>query len=160
MGKVWDTFLNCMFNFIFLSLIIFILTNGLMDVLSKAGVESGGAMSDVGTRSGYKVILSNLAWWGTTFLKLVFYMILGWAVLGEANSFAGSFAKSIGVKDIGSKVGGLAASTANTAAIGGLKTAGKATRKVGGMALDRGREAYNSYKVNRRAKKLKTMTER
>lgn len=153
-GKVWDTFLNCMFNFIFLSLIIFILTNGLMDVLSKAGVESGGAMSDVGTRSGYKVILSNLAWWGTTFLKLVFYMILGWAVLGEANSFAGSFAKSIGVKDIGSKVGGLAASTANTAAIGGLKTAGKATRKVGGMALDRGREAYNSYKVNRRAKKI------
>lgn len=97
---MWDTFLNCMFNFIFLSLIIFILTNGLMDVLSKAGVESGGAMSDVGTRSGYKVILSNLAWWGTTFLKLVFYMILGWAVLGEANSFAGSFAKSIGVKDI------------------------------------------------------------
>lgn len=153
-GKVWDTFLNCMFNFIFLSLIIFILTNGLMDVLSKAGVESGGAMSDVGTRSGYKVILSNLAWWGTTFLKLVFYMILGWAVLGEANSFAGSFAKSIGIKDIGSKVGGLAASTANTAAIGGLKTAGKATRKVGGMALDRGREAYNSYKVNRRAKKI------
>lgn len=153
-GKVWDTFLNCMFNFIFLSLIIFILTNGLMDVLSKAGVESSGAMSDVGTRSGYKVILSNLAWWGTTFLKLVFYMILGWAVLGEANSFAGSFAKSIGVKDIGSKVGGLAASTANTAAIGGLKTAGKATRKVGGMALDRGREAYNSYKVNRRAKKI------
>lgn len=153
-GKVWDTFLNCMFNFIFLSLIIFILTNGLMDVLSKAGVESGGAMSDVGTRSGYKVILSNLAWWGTTFLKLVFYMILGWAVLGEANSFAGSFAKSIGVKDIGSKVGGLAASTANTAAIGGLKTAGKATRKVGGMALDRGREAYNSYKVNHRAKKI------
>lgn len=153
-GKVWDTFLNCMFNFIFLSLIIFILTNGLMDVLSKAGVESGGAMSDVGTRSGYKVILSKLAWWGTTFLKLVFYMILGWAVLGEANSFAGSFAKSIGVKDIGSKVGGLAASTANTAAIGGLKTAGKATRKVGGMALDRGREAYNSYKVNRRAKKI------
>lgn len=153
-GKVWDTFLNCMFNFIFLSLIIFILTNGLMDVLSKAGVESGGAMSDVGTRSGYKVILSNLAWWGTTFLKLVFYMILGWAVLGEANSFAGSFAKSIGVKDIGSKVGGLAASTANTAAIGGLKTAGKATRKVGGTALDRGREAYNSYKVNRRAKKI------
>lgn len=153
-GKVWDTFLNCMFNFIFLSLIIFILTNGLMDVLSKAGVESGGAMSDVGTRSGYKVILSNLAWWGTTFLKLVFYMILGWAVLGEANSFAGSFAKSIGIKDIGSKVGGLAASTANTAAIGGLKTAGKATRKVGGMALDRGREAYNSYKVNHRAKKI------
>lgn len=153
-GKVWDTFLNCMFNFIFLSLIIFILTNGLMDVLSKAGVESSGAMSDVGTRSGYKVILSNLAWWGTTFLKLVFYMILGWAVLGEANSFAGSFAKSIGVKDIGSKVGGLAASTANTAAIGGLKTAGKATRKVGGMALERGREAYNSYKVNRRAKKI------
>lgn len=153
-GKVWDTFLNCMFNFIFLSLIIFILTNGLMDVLSKAGVESGGAMSGVGTQSSYDVILKDLAWWGTTFLKLVFYMILGWAVLGEANSFAGSFAKSIGVKDIGSKVGGLAASTANTAAIGGLKTAGKATRKVGGMALDRGREAYNSYKVNRRAKKI------
>lgn len=35
-GKVWDTFLNCMFNFIFLSLIIFILTNGLMDVFIKS----------------------------------------------------------------------------------------------------------------------------
>lgn len=151
-SKIWDVFLNCMFNFIFLSLIIFILTNGLTDVLSRTAGEE--ALFKAGTSGGYKIILERLAWWGTAFLELVFYMILGWAVLGEANSFAGSFAKSIGIKDIGSKVGGLANSTATKIAVGTTGAAYKTTKKVGGLVTERGKEAYNSMQNRRWAKKI------
>lgn len=151
-SKVWDAFLNCMFNFIFLSLIIFILTNGLTDVLTRSAGDS--ALFAAGTGSGYKIILERLAWWGTAFLQLVFYMILGWAVLGEANSFAGSFAKGIGIKGIGANVGGLAASTANKVAMGTGGAALGVTKKIGGKVADRGREAYANFKTNRRANKI------
>ena len=146
--KVWDTFLNCMFNFLFLAIIIFILTNGLSQILPV------GEIWQAGTGSSYEIILEEIPWWSPRFLKVIFYMLLGWAVLGEAKSFAGQFSGGISVNDIGSKVGGMAANTATQGGIGAVKGSYKAASKVGGAIKERGREAYNSYKTNRRANKI------
>lgn len=161
-GKVWDVFLNCMFNFVFLALIMFILTSGLDTILTDVGVTGNSALKGAGDSSSYTVILKDLAWWGTNFLKLVFYMVLGWAVLGEANTFAGSFAKGAGIKGIGANVGGLAASTATKIGVGVGGSALNATKKVGGAVKDRGKEAFNTHikapyqqmVANRRADKI------
>jgi len=147
-GKIWDVFLNCMFNFLFLSIIIFILTNGLNNILPTGEIFEAGS----GTR--YEIIIEELPWWSPRFIQVIFYMILGWAVLGEANSFAGNFAKSIGIKGIGSKVGGLAANVANRTVTGAGKGAFKATKAVGGKVMERGREAYSHFKTRRRANKI------
>lgn len=153
-GKIWETFLNCMFTFVFLSIIIFILTYALKDTVGstfEAGLKSAGIDSD------YSIILEKLAWWGTTFLKLIFIMILGWAVLGEAQGFAGTFAGSVGVgKDpIGSNVGTLGMSA--------VKAAGKPIMEGTGNVLDRGAtavgrttsEKYNNAKVGFQAWRIK-----
>ena len=143
-GKIWDVFLNCMFNFIFLAIIMFILTNGLIDILADTGITGNQGLATAGTSTSYSVILKDLAWWGVNFLKLVFYMVLGWAVLGEANSFAGSFAKSIGIKSIGANVGGLAASTATKIGVGTVETAYDTSKQIGGAVTERGKEFFNS----------------
>ena len=161
-GKVWDVFLNCMFNFVFLALIMFILTSGLDTILTDVGVTGNSALKGAGDSSSYTVILKDLAWWGTNFLKLVFYMVLGWAVLGEANTFAGSFAKGAGIKGIGANVGGLAASTATKIGVGTLGAAWDASEKVGDAIKERGKEAFNTHikapyqamVANRRAEKI------
>lgn len=153
-GKIWETFLNCMFTFVFLSIIIFILTYALKDTVGQTftdGLENAGIDSD------YSIILDKLAWWGTTFLKLIFIMILGWAVLGEAKSFAGTFAGSVGVggDPIGANVGGLAMS--------GVKAVGAPVAQGAGKVLDRGRtaigrtvgEKYNNAKVGFQAWQIK-----
>lgn len=141
-GKIWETFLNCMFTFVFLSIIIFILTYALKDTVGstfEAGLKSAGIDSD------YSIILDKLAWWGTTFLKLIFIMILGWAVLGEAKGFAGTFAGSVGVGkgDIGSSVGALGMSA--------VKAAGKPVMKGAGNIIGKGATAVGrttSEKMN------------
>lgn len=141
-GKIWETFLNCMFTFVFLSIIIFILTYALKNIVGEtfdAGLKNAGIDSD------YSIILDKLAWWGTTFLELIFVMILGWAVLGEAKTFAGSFAGSVGVgkESIGSNVGGLAMS--------GVKAVGKPVVQGAGKAIGRGATAVGrttSEKLN------------
>lgn len=143
-GKVWDVFLNCMFNFVFLSLIMFILTTGLDSIISDVGLTQGSALRNVGTSSSYTIIMSDFAWWGVKFLKLVFYMVLSWAVLGEANTFAGKFAKGAGIKGIGANVGGLAASTATKIGVGTISSAYNTTKEVGGAVKDRGKEFFNS----------------
>ncbi len=161
-GKVWDVFLNCMFNFIFLALIMFIVTAGLDSILVDVGLSPNSPLRNAGESTSYTIILQDMAWWGINFLKLVFYMVLSWAVLGEANTFAGKFAKGAGIKGIGSKVGGLAASTATKIGVGTLGAAWNSSKKVGSAVKDRGKEAFNTHikapyqemVANRRAEKI------
>ncbi len=161
-SKVWDVFLNCMFNFIFLALIMFILTAGLDSILVDVGLSPNSPLRSAGDTTSYQVIIQDMAWWGINFLKLVFYMVLSWAVLGEANSFAGSFAKGAGIKGIGANVGGLAASTATKIGLGTLGTAWDSSMKIGGAVKDRGSELFNTHvkapyqqmKANRRAEQI------
>lgn len=156
-NKIWETFLSCMFTFIFLSIIIFILTEGLVsttnDIFNGTGLLSAGSS---GTSWG--VILDALAWWGVNFLKLVFFLFLGKAVLGSAAEFAGNFASGISVKPIGSMVGGMAAGATTKLGLWGAKKVGGAAKSVGGAVWERGKEnvnsAMSSWRTNRRANRI------
>lgn len=154
-GKVWETFLNCMFSFIFLSIIVFILAEALTGRLA-ASFERTNTIN-AGTDSDYKVILEGLAWWGTTFLELAFIMLIGWAVLGEAKSLAENFAGTIGVgkDDIGSNV--------ETHAMSGLKGIAKPTILGAGRLVDKGvsavgntaKEKFNNARMGFQAWRMK-----
>lgn len=143
-GKIWNAFLNCMFNFVFLAIIVFILLSGLDSILQSAGITGNSSLLNAGTSTSYETILDQLAWWGINFLKLVFYMVLSWAVLGETSAFAGKFASGISVGKIGADVGGLAASTTTKVGLGLGKMAWNTTTKFGHNVKERGREMFNT----------------
>lgn len=154
-GKIWETFLNCMFSFVFLSIIVFILSEALTGRLAESFERTNTI--NAGTSSDYKVILSGLAWWGTTFLELVFIMLIGWAVLGEAKSLAENFAETIGVgkQDIGSNVGTLAMSgvkgVAKPTVLGAGRLVGKGASAVGNTA----KEKINNARIGFQAWRMK-----
>lgn len=151
-GKIWETFLSCMFTFIFLSIIVFILTEGLISTTND--IFNGTNLMNAGTSSGWDVILNTLAWWGVNFLKLLFFLFLGKAVLGSGSEFASTFASGISIKSIGSEVGGMAAGAATKMGIRAASTAKGITKNVGHLVWERGKEGINNAIVNRRANRI------
>lgn len=124
---VWDSFLNAMFNFVFLSIIILILTTAIEQTLGDAVYNSIDRNNMDETYMD--VIVNALAWSGIALLQIVFILLLGWAVLDEATEFASDFAGGITKGGIGSSIGGLAASGAKNLgakAWKGAKTVGSA----------------------------------
>lgn len=124
-GKVWDTFINAMFNFIFLSIFIFILTTAIELTLKESIAMSREEMD----QNYIELIVTQLAWAGIALLKIVFVLLLGWALMDEVKTFADNFSSGIANGSIGSKIGGLAGQ--GTKALGvkslaGIKSAGKA----------------------------------
>lgn len=94
--EIWKIFLNAIFSFIFLSLIIYIIASIAADSLSEM---IGG--SDVG-------IIMKFFWWMAEVIKVVAVCFLGYAVLEEMKHFADSFAGSLkigGNEGIGSPTG-------------------------------------------------------
>lgn len=154
-GKVWETFMTAMFTFLFLSIVVFIITTGVEQIV---GQTFTGRVKDAGTTSGYQIIIDavdGLAWWGIKFLQLVFMMLLGWAVLDQAKEFAGSFSKGgFKVKDIGSPVGGMAANVATQAALGVGGTAAKGIKTGGKMVGQKIHEKAHAAKVDRMANRV------
>lgn len=148
--KMWNVFLNCMFNFIFLSLIIFILTNGLNEIVTDIIKDD---LLDVGGSSDYRTILQTIGWWSVNFIKLVFYLILGYSVLYEVNSFAGKFAGGLKL-GIGEYVGGLAANVAHKTSFGALSLGTQATSKVAKMGGSLIADKYNNFRTNRRIRRV------
>lgn len=123
-GKVWDTFINAMFNFIFLSIFIFILTTAIETTLTDSIAMSREEMN----QNYLKVIVTQLTWAGIALLKIVFVLLLGWALMDEVKVFASNFSAGIANGSIGSQIGGLAGQ--GTKALGikswaGIKSAGK-----------------------------------
>lgn len=137
--KIWEIFLNAVFSFIFLSMIIYIIASIAADTLSEI------ITSDVG-------ILIKLFWWMVEVVKVACVCMLGWAVLGEMKKFADGFASGISFQNSGD-IGGRTGSFANEMflkrpgmAIGkpiakGAKTAGVAAGRV--IA-----EKYHQVKIN------------
>ncbi len=154
-GKIWETFLNCMFSFVFLTIIIFILSEALTGRLAESFNRTNTI--NAGTDSDYSVILSGLAWWGTTFLELAFIMLIGWAVLGEAKSLAGNFAETIGVgnQDIGSNVGTLAMSGVKGIAKPTVLGAGRLVGKGMSAAGNTVKEKFNNARMSFQAWRMK-----
>lgn len=117
--KVWETVLNSMFSFLFITIVVLLL----MSILQVA-VESGiGNINNVGSfedmfdaekaaeATYFDEIVKNFSWAHHSFLKLAFTFILAWAMMGMSKEFADEFASSISNTSIGSSIGTMAASS-------------------------------------------------
>ncbi len=148
-SKVWNTFMNAMFNFVFLSLIIGILISALDNITAQSFSRALTTAGDGGV--DYNIMIagdSSIAWWSIQCLKLVFVLLLGWAVLGEAKSFANSFAGGIKLGgDIGSNVGTLAMSGVKGAGLAAGGAVVGAAKKGGGIIGETLSEKYNDAKL-------------
>lgn len=138
MKPIWDTFVSCMFKFIFVSLIVLVLTNAIELTITQTGV---GNLDDT---NYMEAIVTTLIWGSVTVIKIVFVLLLAWAVLDSFGDYAGQFTGSIANTDFGSKLGGLAANATKSTGQklwSGAKKAGSvlkenAKEKLGDMKRD------------------------
>lgn len=150
-AKVWETFLNSMFNFVFLSIILFVLISMINDTIEKADMKEL-ITDDLDPKS----LLEKLGWWTTTFLQVCFAIILGWAVLGEGSSFASDFSGGMSFnQNIGGNVGTTAMSGVKGTALPVLKGAAKVGASASAAVGSSIKEKANSAKINRQAKSIK-----
>ena len=140
--KVWETFLNSMFSFIFISIVVLLL----LFVLQEAITESVNTMQtqsvsptgetiqisfdDMFTASAaaktyFEALMTSFHWGTLPFLKLFFIFILAWSVMNMAKEFADDFASSISSTSIGSSIGTMGASMAKGMAVKAAKPLGR-----------------------------------
>ena len=127
---IWDFFMNAMFNFVFLSIVLYIIMTVVNQFMTTLNNTSAAA-------SGFNFLIdpiNGLAYWGATGLKLVVVCLIGWVFLDEGKSFAQNFAKAANIGDIGRNVGGTFAQGASKAG----KAAFKAGKTIGGAAMQVG----------------------
>lgn len=141
---VWDAFINAMFNFIFLSIIIMILTTAI-DVAVKESIYDTISKEEMDEKY-IEVIVGNLAWGGVAVIKIVFVLLLGWATLDEASGFAGQFSGGMSSGKIGGQIGGLAA---NGAKAMGAK-AWKGAKTVGSAVGENVKESVKDWNRDRK----------
>lgn len=151
--KVWGAFMSAMFTFVFLSVVIAVLLMAIENVVGESGVRSLSSVGDSG--SAYKNILSSIGWWTMNFLKLVFILFLGWAVLGEAKSFAENFASGMGAgggaklsKGIAADIGGMTAKATNRAVKGAVNRVGTGAKIVGHSIKENAQELASDFRLN------------
>ena len=132
--KIWNIFLNAVFSFIFLSIIIFIIASIAADTLSEM------LTSEVG-------IFIRIFWWMVEAVKVVGVLFLGWAVMEQMKTFSDAFASSLNFsQDIGSRTGSMAGEffvKRPAQAVGKplLQGAKKVGSVVGGAAAELGHRA-------------------
>ncbi len=133
---IWNMFMNAIFNFVFMALIIYIINAHLGNWI---GYTPGTAPQDevfITALQSY-----GLAWWGIGFFKIVIVCVFCWTFFDEASSMANEFGKGMSLHNIGRKLGG----TVNQAALNyGVKPGAVV---AGNLALGTGRrigEAVNS----------------
>ncbi|MBQ2811560.1 MAG: type IV secretion system protein [Alphaproteobacteria bacterium] len=127
---IWDFFMNAMFNFVFLSIILYIIMTVVNQFMTAVHNTADAAI-------GFDFLIdpiNGLAYWGVTGLKLIVVCLIGWVFLDEGKNFAGKFAKAASVGDMGRNVGATFAQGASKVG----KTAFKASKTLGGAALEAG----------------------
>lgn len=140
--KVWETFLNSMFAFLFISIVVVIVLGTIQASVTmgiKDATGSGDAFAEMFKPDGagktyFDTMLQSFNWASMHFIRLVFVFVLAWSVMQMAKELAGEFADSISSTSIGSSIGTMAASTAKGMA---LKAGGSAV-KAGFDAAERG----------------------
>lgn len=149
-GKVWGAFMKALFMFVFQTIVVAVLLMALDNITAEAFNRSLTSAGDDG--NAFAIILTSIAWWSMNFLKLVFVLFLGWAVLGQVNTFASQFAGALkggGGISIKSPIG----SGVGTLAMSGVKGMGLKAMKTGASAADSGWEAakekFNDIKLDR-----------
>lgn len=149
-GHVWNSFMNAMFNFVFLSIIILILTKAIEVTVTGSGIDN---LTD---ENFQEAIITTMAWGGVAVIKIVFVLLLTWVILDEAADFAGKFAGALtagaagGNKNIGRQIGGMAAMGTKQL---GLKAWGGA-KAVGGAVGENIKEKVGDFRRDLTAKRI------
>lgn len=146
---IWDFFMNAMFNFVFLSIIIYIIMTVVDQFMRRINEYAG-------ENTGWDFLIHpihGLAYWGVTGMQLVVVCLMGWVFLDEGKNFADKFAKAADVGGIGRSVGGAfaqaAKKTGGVAANIGDNIA-KAGMQVGDHFIgSKIRKARNNYRTNK-----------
>ncbi len=152
---VWDTFLNSMFVFMFVSLIALMLTTAFEMVLIDTTKGSLDELIFANTDAmSFEKMLKDISWFSLAFLKICFALILTWTVMGEAKDFAGQFSGSISNTAIGSQIGTMAGSFTKSAVKKAssplAEAAGNHLWRGGGNLLRSPFHAINRARMNRR----------
>lgn len=160
--KVWETVLNSMFSFLFITIVVLLLMS-ILQVAVESGVSSvnttQASFDDMFTagaagKTYFTEITKNFSWAHHGFLKLAFTFILAWAMMGMAKEFADEFASSISNTSIGSSIGTMAASTAKGMATKLGAPVGKAigervTKGVSKLAQGIAKSPVRAWKLGR-----------
>ncbi len=164
-GKVWETFINAMFAFVFVSLIALMITTAMEQIVVDAlgNVKSPTEFTLVGFVTSNNVSLDTFivefSWFSSAFLEICFVLILAWAVIGEATDFAKQFSGSITSTKIGSSIGTMAGSFTKSAATKILdKPVSAAADKAWNLTKDAGKGlagGIRQVKINRQADKIR-----
>ena len=136
---VWNAFMNAIFNFVFLSIVILILTTAI-DVTIR-----GSGLNDLTDENFQESIVTVLVWGGVTLLKIIFVLLLAYSVLDEINEFANQYSSALSDSGTARMLGGMAAKGAKdmgSRAWKGAKSAGKlfadtAKEKIGDARRER-----------------------
>ena len=140
--KVWETFLNSMFSFVFISIVVLLLLFVLQEAVTESvntiqtqsvsptGETIQTSFDDMFTASAaaktyFEALLTSFHWGSLPFLKLFFIFILAWSVMNMAKEFADDFASSISSTSIGSSIGTMGASMAKGMAVKAAKPLGR-----------------------------------
>lgn len=138
--KVWNVFINAIFTFIFLSLIILIIST-----IAKQYVTE---IITTDVKEG--AIMGPILWYTVGAAKIMFVLFLGWAVLHEAKDFADKFAASINLNGIGSKTGSaFGAATKGLVAKPAFKLGKKAVKAGGRLAKENAGHYWRKFKAQR-----------
>ncbi|MBO6282288.1 MAG: hypothetical protein J6N49_07185 [Alphaproteobacteria bacterium] len=140
---VWNFFMNAMFNFVFMAIIVYIINENLKVWL---GLDGDGLPPPLSFTTGYvseeyKKTLPALAYWGMMPIKIAAVCFLCWTFFDEAKSMAEKFADSPslgGKKGIGRMVGGTMANFAQNAVAKPALAAGASAAKTVGGAIGSG----------------------
>lgn len=158
-GKVWETFINAMFAFVFVSLIALMITTALEQIITSATANTDTLFKDYADDVTMETILNELSWFSSAFLEVCFVLILAWAVIGEATDFAKQFSGSITSTKIGSSIGTMAGSFTKSAATKILdKPVSAAADKAWNLTKDAGKSVVGGIrqvKMNRQANQIK-----
>lgn len=134
---VWNSFLSTMFNFLFMSLMVLMLMAA-FDVIMDDTAGKEISQYVLSNDFDFDAFLDKIGWFTMPFLKIVFVLLLIWALLPEAMAFADNFASGMmqtsssgGKPNIGSKIGTMGASLTKSVFQRTALPIGKAAGKVG-----------------------------
>mgnify|MGYP002624012051 CR=1 FL=1 len=113
--KVWETFLNSGFGFLFMALVLIMIlsvfeqsvTSSMSEALQGESLseEWGGLFSSQNNEDKMDDYLKSLGWFRAPAMQLLFCFVLSWAVMNLGKTFADEFASSISSTSIGSSIG-------------------------------------------------------
>lgn len=135
---IWNIFMNAMFNFVFMAIIIYIINTNLG---SWIGYTPGTYPTD---KIFITALNNGLAWWGLGFVKILIVCLFCWTFFDEAKTMADEFAKGISFHNLGKKVGGtISSAVMNKAVEPGAKMAGQVISSTGHKIGDKMRNPFN-----------------